>query len=432
MSPASSFTPPPALTTGDIPVSVFFERIKSYVGWEEVDAVRIQRAWPLVEPLIPGLVEDFYTTILSHEFTARVISGGQPQIDRLKGTLASWVASLFAGPYDDEFAATRWRVGRRHVEIGLNQAYAMAALTRLRIGITKGLCEVSNQPKHEICATIIAVNKLLDMDAAIIDYAYQQAFARLLEESAAAKVQQSERLAAIGQMVTGLAHESRNVLQRSHACLEALLQDIEDRPEALKQAHRIQNALDRLHILYEEVRNYAAPINLDRETVDLVRLAATAWHNLETRWRDYGTTLAMNCAHPADALILADRHRLDQVLTNLLQNAIDACGQGGAICCTIDRSSDNARCQVTIEDNGPGIASEKLARVFEPFFTTKTKGTGLGLAITKRIIEAHQGTIQLGRSELGGARIIVSLPAHETLKSQTEHEISSSISRIGS
>jgi len=286
----------------------------------------------------------------------------------------------------------------------------------LRIGITRGLCETSNQPQHALYTTVIAVNKLLDMDAAIIDFAYQQAFGKLLQESAVAKVQQSERLAAIGQMVTGLAHESRNVLQRSHACLEALLQDIEDRPEALKQAHRIQNALDKLHILYEEVRNYAAPINLDREPVDLVRLASTAWYNLETRWRDQATTLAVNCEHPADALIIGDRYRLDQVLSNLLQNAIDAAGQNGAIYCTISRSKDNTTCRLVLEDNGPGISADRIARVFDPFFTTKTKGTGLGLAITKRIIEAHQGTIQIERSELGGAKMTVHLPAHQQLE----------------
>lgn len=397
----------------DVDISVFFERIKSYVGWRDRDAFCIKQAWPHVQPLVPKLVEDFYRTILAHEFTARVISGGQPQVERLKVTLGGWVASLFAGRYDDDFAATRWKVGQRHVQIGLNQAYAMAALTRLRIGITTGLCEVSELPRHELCEIIVAVNKLLDMDAAIIDYAYQRSFARLLEDSAAVKVQQSERLAAIGQMVTGLAHESRNVLQRSHACLEALLLDIEDRPDALKQAHRIQNALDRLQILYEEVRNYAAPIKLEREPVDLVRLTSTAWYNLETRWRDLGTTLAVNCARPADANIVADRYRLDQVLTNLLQNAIDAAGPAGAICCTISRTPDNASCQVILEDSGPGVSSERLGRIFEPFFTTKTKGTGLGLAITRRIIEAHQGTIRVERSELGGARMVIQLPAHD-------------------
>lgn len=403
----------PAVDLSESDISVFFQRIRSYVGWTEEDARQVKMAWPQIAPLVPGFAEDFYQTIMNHEFTAKVVTGGQPQVERLKVTLAKWVASLFVGKYDDEYALTRWRVGNRHVEIGLNQAYAMAALTRLRIGITRGLCETSTQSQHELCATVIAVNKLLDMDAAIIDFAYQQAFGKLLQESAAAKVQQSERLAAIGQMVTGLAHESRNVLQRSHACLEALLQDIGDRPEALKQAHRIQNALDRLHILYEEVRNYAAPINLDREPVDLVRLTSTAWYNLETRWRDQRTTLAVKCEYPADAMIIGDRHRLDQVLTNLLQNAIDAAGQNGAICCTISRSEDNTSCRMVLEDNGPGISHDRIARVFDPFFTTKTKGTGLGLAITKRIIEAHHGRIQIERSELGGAKMTIELPAHD-------------------
>lgn len=404
---------PPPVDLSEADISVFFRRIKSYVGWTEEDARRVQAAWIPIEPLVPALSDDFYRTILDHDFTARVLRGGEKQVERIRVKLDQWVASLFAGIYDDEYASMRWRVGNRHVEIGLNQAYAMAALTRLRIGITRGLCENSTQSQHELYTTLIAVNKLLDIDSAIINFAYQQAFAKLLQDSAAAKVQQSERLAAIGQMVTGLAHESRNVLQRSHACLEALLQDIEDRPEALKQANRIQNALDKLHILYEEVRNYAAPINLEREPVDLVRLASTAWYNLETRWRDQGSKLAIKCERPADALIIGDRHRLDQVLTNLLQNAIDAAGQNGSICCSVARSKDNSQCRLVLEDNGPGISADRIEKVFDPFFTTKTKGTGLGLAITKRIIEAHHGTIQVGQSELGGAKMTINLPTSE-------------------
>lgn len=395
----------------EVEVGTFFEQIKSYVGWEPHDAQRVAAAWPLIQPVVPAIVDDFYRSILRHDFTARVITGGEVQIERLKQTLAKWLESLFSGDYGESFAALRWQVGRRHVEIGLNQAYAIAALTRLRIGITRQLCLVSTQPPHDLCHTIIAVNKLLDLDAAIIDFAYQQSFATQLEESAAAKVQQSERLAAIGQMVTGLAHESRNVLQRSHACLEALLLDIEDRPEALKQAHRIQTALDRLHLLYEEVRNYAAPINLDRESLDLARLIANAWHNLEPRWKEQQATLTLHCPQPADAILAGDRHRLDQVFTNLLQNAIDAAGRNGKIRCAISCKPGSALCQIDLEDNGPGIPSDRGNRIFEPFFTTKTKGTGLGLAITKRIIDAHQGQIAVGKSDLGGARITVILPA---------------------
>ncbi len=401
------------MNRNQIDVDVFFARIKSYVDWRHQDATLVAAAWPIISPIVNDIVDDFYQSILKHDFTARIITGGQPQVERLKSTLKQWLASLFGGRYDDEFAATRWRVGRRHVEIGLNQAYAFAALTRLRINITQRLCSAWNGSSRDLCATVVAVNKLLDIDAAIIDFAYQQSLAAQLEETAEAKVKQIERLAAIGQMVTGLAHESRNILQRSHACLEALVLDIEDLPEAMKQAKRIHVALDRLHVLYEEVRNYAAPINLDRECVDLVNLVWRAWHSLETRWQPLAATMSMTCIQRHASVVNGDRHRFDQVITNLLQNAIDAAGLNGEIQCTISRSQDNRTCSICIEDSGPGIPSNQAARIFEPFFTTKTKGTGLGLAIANRIIDAHHGTITVDQSALGGAKITVFVPAND-------------------
>src|SRR5690606_7277617 len=92
---------------------------------------------------------------------------------------------------------------------------------------------------------------------------------------------QSERLAAIGQMVTGLAHESRNALQRSQACLEMLSLEVEDRPQALELVGRIQRAQDHLHHLYEEVRSYATPIRIQRTPTDLGEVWRETWANLE-------------------------------------------------------------------------------------------------------------------------------------------------------
>ena len=100
------------------------------------------------------------------------------------------------------------------------------------------------------------------------------------------KLLQSERLAAIGQMVTGLAHESRNAFQRSQACLELLELEIEDRPEAVELIHRIQRAQDHIYNLYDEVRNFAAPLNMRMESCDLSILFKRTWRHLEKLWTE--------------------------------------------------------------------------------------------------------------------------------------------------
>lgn len=398
-------------------VGVFFEHIKHYVDWTEWDARCVKSLWPAIEPDVQFIVDDFYSAIMRHAFTARVMSGGEAQVARLKGTLAQWLHSLFSGTYDTEFAQTRWQVGKRHVEIGLNQAYAMAALARIRQTITHRLCENPDLSREQIAKGVLAINKLLDMDAAIIDFAYQQSFAAKLEQSALAKVKQKERLAFIGQMVTGLAHESRNALQRSQACLEALKLDIEDRPEAVKQATRIENALDRLNVLYEEVRNYAAPIKLDRQVIDLAKLCHTAWQNLYHRWNQMQTQFELIEPSDRPCLVSVDRHRLDQVFTNLFQNSLDASGVQGRVRCKVFRDDLANECVVQIDDSGPGVPDEIISRVFEPFFTTKSKGTGLGLAITKRIVDAHGGTLHLSKSDWGGARFEFRIPNSESFPS---------------
>lgn len=391
-------------------LAVFFDRIRSFVGWTSADAECMRQAWPLIRPAVPEAIGDFYRNIIEHPFAASVITGGPEQVERLKRTLVGWIETLFSGQYDMAFAESRWRVGRRHVEIGLPQSYAMGALARLRIAFNRQLLKPagtggSGEGRSE---WIVAVNKLLDIDAAIIEYAYQEHYGRSLSEGAAEKLRQSERLASIGQMVTGLAHESRNALQRSGACLEALLLEIEDRPEALRQAVRIQAALDHLNVLYEEVRNYAAPIRLDLEAVSLTGSLQNAWQQLRPHWKDLAISFEVIDSTSSPAVVPADRHRLEQVLTNLLQNAIQATGPEGSIQCLVETLPDAV--ELHVDDSGTGIPENAVGQVFDPFFTTKTKGTGLGLAITRRIVQAHGGEIRAGQGPLGGARFTIQMP----------------------
>jgi signal transduction histidine kinase len=191
--------------------------------------------------------------------------------------------------------------------------------------------------------------------------------------------------------------------------------DIQDRPEALKQAHRIGSALDHLHLLYEEVRNFAAPILLDLEEVDLARAVLAAWQHLESYRRGREIRLDIIGHDLSTTSVRCDRNRMDQVFTNILQNAIDACCNADSqqVTCALRRVQSPDGIEITIEDTGCGVSME-TKKVFEPFVTTKPKGTGLGLAITKRIVDAHRGSIRIENATVRGARVIVELPLDPT------------------
>src|SRR5579863_6333500 len=147
--------------------------LQSYVGWTDADAERIVAAAPLLEAYLLPLIDDFYEEIERHPNARKVITGGPAQIERLKGTLVRWIRDLLGGRYDAEYVAGRWRVGWRHVEIGLDQVYTNVALSRLRTGLIRSLHEVWPGEPMALKETVRALNKLLDLDLAIIEDAYQ-------------------------------------------------------------------------------------------------------------------------------------------------------------------------------------------------------------------------------------------------------------------
>src|SRR5437660_12473367 len=150
-----------------------YQELQQYVGWTEEDAQRVHSVAAALDPFLPALIEDFYAEIDRHPDARKVITGGEAQVARLKGTLLRWLRDLLAGPYDTEYVARRWKVGWRHVEIGLDQVYTNAALSRLRSGLIQALDRVW---PGDLAATIPArrsLNTLLDLDLAIIEDAYQ-------------------------------------------------------------------------------------------------------------------------------------------------------------------------------------------------------------------------------------------------------------------
>ena len=225
---------------------------------------------------------------------------------------------------------------------------------------------------------------------------------------------QAERLAAIGQMVAGLAHESRNALQQIQASVEMLSRRLQS-PAEKSLIAELQKAHDRILRLLEEVRGYASPMKLSRGLHDISPLWQEAWKQLSPHRTGRDASYQAN-TQGIDLHCLVDPFPIEQVFRNIFENSLAACNDPvriGIACADAELNGERAL-QVRIQDNGTGLNAEQRDRIFEPFFTTKTNGTGLGMAIAKRIVEAHEGRIGVC-DQLGvGTTIEVLLPRGRT------------------
>jgi PAS domain S-box-containing protein len=231
-------------------------------------------------------------------------------------------------------------------------------------------------------------------------------------KEAESKLRQAERLAAIGEMLAALAHESRNALQRSQACLDLLALKTSGNPDVQRLLDDIQKAQDHLHELYERVRGFAAPVVLERAQADLCLLLEETWQQLQVSRRNRQASL-LQVSAATRLCCHVDRVAIGQVFRNLLENSLSACADPVRIEVTWQEVTWNNRpaVEALVRDNGPGLSPQARQRLFEPFFTTKTNGTGLGMAIARRIIEAHGGRI-VAAAPGPGAEFLVTLPRH--------------------
>lgn len=221
---------------------------------------------------------------------------------------------------------------------------------------------------------------------------------------------QAERLAAIGEMLSSIAHESRNALQRIQSGVDMLGLEFDDESEPSVDLGKIARAGDDLQQLFEQLRSYAAPINLDKSNQSLVTIWRQVWSNLEAvrSGRDVELHEEVKGAEP---ICCIDAFRIEQVFRNILENSLAACNDPVRIkiSCVDSNLDGKTAVSVSVRDNGPGLSGEQKRRIFEPFFTTKVDGSGLGMAITKRIVDTHGGEICVGECD-DGAEFRILLP----------------------
>lgn len=201
---------------------------------------------------------------------------------------------------------------------------------------------------------------------------------------------QDERLIAIGEVVAGMAHESRNALQRMQSSVNRLRRRLRIEEQVILES--IQHACDDLQRLYEDIRLYASPMALDKSQDSLVGIWREVWG--EVKELHAGRQMVLREELPAKLENLSiDSFRMKQVFRNIFENSVAA--KADDVTIAISLSFEQGCCRITISDDGPGLSEEQQEKLFTAFFTTKQKGTGVGMALVQRTILAHGGDIRI-------------------------------------
>lgn len=238
------------------------------------------------------------------------------------------------------------------------------------------------------------------------------AVAYFLAERERKKSNQAEReryLAGIGQVTTVIVHDLKNPLISILGFARRLR---EGKGDIAQGARAIEMSAQNMQKIVNSVLDFARPLQLDRKDADIRGLIQRAAESCRTKAEEKGVALAMHL--PAPPMISAiDSFHLERALVNLIDNAVDASPNGAPvrITATIERKA----IAITVKDQGAGMDGETLSNIFMPFYTTKKKGTGLGLPISKKIIEAHAGTLAMKSKQGAGTAAEMWLPEKNTI-----------------
>jgi two-component system, NtrC family, sensor histidine kinase HydH len=262
---------------------------------------------------------------------------------------------------------------------------------------------------------------------------YQQLAETLAEtnrrlEQAQAEARRSERLAALGQLSAGLAHEIRNPLGVIKGSAEMLSQKLkESNPIATELAGYISTETNRLSALVTRFLDFARPLHADLAPQNITAILDRALNDVAGLWKGPAVQIEKDYARDLPT-VAVDEGLCEHAFINIVQNAFDAMGaSGGVLRVKVATATANEHdgVEIRMEDTGPGIPVELREQIFNPFVTTKKTGVGLGLSIVSKIMDGHHGFVRVEEASGGGARFVVFFPsARETAEAgKTEHMV---------
>ncbi len=222
------------------------------------------------------------------------------------------------------------------------------------------------------------------------------------------EVERSRRLASLGQLAAGIAHEIRNPLSSIKGFATYFKERYREVPEDQETADIMIQEVERLNRVIGQLLEFARPVSIEKKPVDLPELVRQSLKLVEGDTLQKGIRIEIEGISSGKEVDL-DPDKMKQVLLNLYLNALEAMEKNGTLTVAI-RDEKSGTIDIIISDTGMGIKKKDLGHVFDPYFTNKPSGTGLGLAIVHKIIESHGGEIRVESRERKGTRVVISLP----------------------
>jgi len=407
------------------------EQRLSYLNLTPAELELLSALRPALERHASAFVAAFYRNLLSFAPTRELLR--DPGVkERLLVKQREYLLSLAGPTLDEAFLLQRQRIGEVHQRIGLEPRWYLGAYALYMSLLTPVIWETYVATPERAMRTLIALQKLLMLDAQIALEAYiadhdsglayrtheleaqSQELAHAYEEQsselrqAAMRAKAAEELASIATLVAGLAHEigtPMGVIQGHAKLLE---------PEVASEQGRwrlrtIQEQIARISKIIQTLLNMARPGRRRPQPVALEPLLENTLSFVSEKLKRRGIEVVRE--FEATPTLTGDPERLQQLCLNLFLNAADAMPDGGVLRVSLQPAADG-RVELRIADTGTGIAASDLPRIFEPFFTTKPagEGNGLGLMVVKGIVSDHGGSIDVSSEPGAGSEFRISLP----------------------
>ena len=374
-----------------------YQDYQSYVGWSAADEERVRAAGGILRPQLQPLIEDFYDEISRHAETRKILEQGQTMVERLKEALGQWLRELLSGPYDREYVGRRWQVGKRHLEVGVEQVYVSAALARMRAGLGETLSRNWPDKCDGLVSTILALNKLLDLDLAIIEHAYQTEYA--------AQIRRHERIAQVGEVAGSVGHELRdplNVMRTSAYYLRTARN-----PPPAKMAEHFQRIDRHAEVAEQVLLELSEFVRMPPPQARPFPVGACVDEALEKARLGEGIRLAREFP-PALAPAWGDADQIRHAFVLLIRRAGDNMHNCGRLSIRGRPAGDAV--EVIFEDSGPRLAPPLLAALQGPLSWANVRALRMTLAVNRAILHWNGGRLRAEDGTGPGCTMIVTLP----------------------